>query len=74
MEGDVDLEAGMNISDVHDPGPLCDLLWMDLETEIDGGVNDSDVQCFLREHGAHLVDHAHRVVDDDSGTEQSEEN
>eukprot|EP00969_Alexandrium_andersonii_P280442 12398278-Alexandrium_andersonii.AAC.1 len=38
---------------------------MDLETEI--GVSDNDVQCFLRQHGAHLVGHARRVA------EQSEE-
>eukprot|EP00969_Alexandrium_andersonii_P311999 13785361-Alexandrium_andersonii.AAC.1 len=50
---------------VLDAGPLCDLLWMDPETG--SGVNDSDVQCFLRQHGAHLVGHARRVV------EQSEE-
>eukprot|EP00969_Alexandrium_andersonii_P084205 3715002-Alexandrium_andersonii.AAC.1 len=65
MEEDVDLEAGMDVFDVPVAGPLCDLLWMDLETE--NGVSDSDVQCFLKQHGAHLVGYARWVA------EQSEE-
>eukprot|EP00969_Alexandrium_andersonii_P326724 14437181-Alexandrium_andersonii.AAC.1 len=55
MEEDVDLEAGMGVFDVPVAGPLCDLLWTDLEME--SGASD-DVQCFLRQHGAHLVGYA----------------
>jgi len=64
----------MRPTDIPDSGLICDLLWSDPDTDVDGwGENDRGVSFtfgpdvvtrFLQKHGLELICRAHQVVED----------